>query len=60
MEACFCLSECPQQCQCKVLKGNMRGLVSADCGTKQLKLIPKKIPRATGKLSVVNTLYNFR
>nr|XP_058955675.1 leucine-rich repeat-containing G-protein coupled receptor 5-like isoform X5 [Pocillopora verrucosa] len=48
------VEKCPQQCQCKVLKGNMRSLVSADCGTKQLKLIPKKIPRATGKLTLSN------
>lgn len=48
------VEKCPQQCQCKVLKGNMRSLVSADCGTKQLKSIPQKIPRATGKLTLSN------
>nr|XP_058952389.1 uncharacterized protein LOC131779819 [Pocillopora verrucosa] len=46
------VEKCPQQCQCKVLKGNMKNLVSADCGTKQLKSIPEKIPRATGKLDL--------
>ncbi|PFX13211.1 hypothetical protein AWC38_SpisGene22727 [Stylophora pistillata] len=45
-------TECPQPCQCKVLKGNMKGLVSANCEGKQLKSVPKKIPRATGKLDL--------
>ncbi|PFX11715.1 Leucine-rich repeat-containing protein 3, partial [Stylophora pistillata] len=47
-------TECPQPCQCKVLKGKMKGLVSANCEGKQLKSIPKKIPRATGKLDLSN------
>lgn len=47
-------TECPQPCRCKVLKGNMKGLVSANCEGKQLKSIPKKIPRATGKLDLSN------
>ncbi|PFX25323.1 hypothetical protein AWC38_SpisGene10006 [Stylophora pistillata] len=47
------VEKCPQPCQCKVLEGNMRGLVSANCEGKQLKSIPKKISRATANLELV-------